>query len=158
MIRLPSSGIRCIEVPDDDTLGMDNLLNLIKRIVLINWLWQVFAGFYLVTYTFWIPVLFNSILTQMLIASLNLVIGMSLLIEGFSRALELEYAIVAPDLPFRRVREALGAVLLFGYLLIYALPRGRLVPYWPLNMVITFLTGAIMLAYAIWNVDDKGDV
>jgi hypothetical protein len=158
MMRLPSSGIRCIEVPDNNTLGMENLLNLIKRIVLVRWLWEVFAGFYLVTYTFWIPVLFNSILAQALIASLNLIIGMSLLVEGFSRALELEYGIVAPDLPFKRIREAFGAVLLLGYLLIYALPRGRLVPHWPLDMVITFQTGAIMLAYAIWNTNDKGDL
>ncbi len=136
---------------------MGSLLNLIKKIVLIRWLWEVFAGFYLVTYTFWIPALFNSILAQVLVASLNLIIGMSLLIEGFSRALELEYGMVALTLPFKRVREALGAVLLFGYLLIYAIPRGRLVPHWPLDMVITFLTGAIILVYAIWDTGEKGD-
>lgn len=127
------------------------------KIFLIHWLWEVFAGFYLVTYTFWIPAIFSSILAQLLIASLNLIIGMSLLIEGFSRALELEYGMAALTLSFKRIREALGAFLLFGYLLIYAKPRGRLVPHWPLDMVITFLTGAIMLAYAIWDADEKGN-
>lgn len=130
-------------------------MSLIKKIFLIHWLWEVFAGFYLVTYTFWIPALFNSIFAQLLIASLNLIIGMSLLIEGFSRALELEYGMVALTLPFKRIREALGAFLLFGYLLIYAIPRGRLVPHWPLDMVITFLTGTIMFAYAIWDTSEK---
>ena len=65
------------------------MLNLIKKIVLISWLWEVFAGFYLVTYTFWVPVLFNRPSELVLVSSLNLIIGLSLLVEGFSRALEL---------------------------------------------------------------------
>jgi hypothetical protein len=130
---------------------------LIKKIVLTSWLWEVFAGFYLVAYTFWVPVIFNRPFALVLASSLNLIIGLSLLIEGFLRALELEYGTMAPVLPFKRSREALGAVLLFGYLLIYALPQGRLVPHWPLDMIITFLTGAIILAYAIWGIGKKSN-
>ena len=134
------------------------MLNLIRKIVLTSWLWEVFAGFYLVTYTFWVPVLFSRPSALVLVCSLNLIIGLSLLIEGFLRALELEYGTIAPVLPFKRSREALGAVLLFGFLLIYALPRGRLVPHWPLDMTITFLTGAIILAYAIWGIGKKSNL
>jgi hypothetical protein len=133
------------------------LLNLIRKIVLVHWLWEVFAGFYLATYTFWIPTIFENILAQAFLAALNLIIGLSLLTEGFSRALELEYGMAAVIMPLKRIREASGAILLLGYLLIYSMPRGRLVPHWPLDMVITFLTGVIIFSYAIWNIGRKED-
>jgi hypothetical protein len=76
-----------------------SLLNLIKKIVLIQWLWEVFAGHYLVVITFWIPALLNSILVQVLGATLDLIIGLSLLMEGFSRALELRHD--SPIPPFK---------------------------------------------------------
>ena len=109
------------------------------------------------TYTFWVPALFSRLSIVVSIFYLDLIVSLSLLIEGFLRGLELEYGIIAPVLPFKRSRKALGAVLLVGYLLVYALPKGRLVPHWPLDMAITFLTGAILFAYALWDIGQKGD-
>ena len=80
------------------------MLNLIRRIILTQWLWEVIAGFYLVTHTFWVPALFSRLSIVVSIFYLDLIVSLSLLIEGFLRGLELEYAIIAPVvLPFKRV-------------------------------------------------------
>jgi hypothetical protein len=128
------------------------IMSLIKKIFLMRWLWAIFAGFYLVAYAFWVPALFDNFSFVVLVIALTLILGLSLLADGFSRALELEYRDRLPALPFRRAREALGAVFLFGYLLVYIPPGGRIVAHWPLDMAITLLAAAVMLAYAIWDI------
>jgi hypothetical protein len=127
-------------------------MGLIKKISLMRWLWGIFAGFYLVAYVFWVPAMLDRLLFVVLVASLTLILGLSLLVDGFSRALELEYMEKPPALPFKRAREALGAIFLFGYLLVYLPPGGRIVAHWPLDMAITLLAGIIILVYAIWDI------
>lgn len=129
------------------------MIGLIKKIFLMRWLWDIFAGFYLVAYAFWVPALFSNLPIVVLVILLTLILGLGLLIDGFSRALELEYRDRLPNLPFRRAREALGAVFLFGYLLVYIPPGGRIVAHWPLDMAITLLAGVVMLAYAKWDAE-----
>jgi hypothetical protein len=133
-------------------LGVMGIIGVIKKIFLMRWLWGIFAGFYLVAYVFWVPAISDRLLFVVLVASLTLILGSSLLVDGFSRALELEYKEGLPALPFKRAREALGALLLFGYLLVYLPPGGRIVAHWPLDMAITLLAGVIVLVYAIWDI------
>jgi hypothetical protein len=83
---------------------MESLLNVIRRIILTQWLWEVLACFYLVIYTFWVPALFSRLSIVVPIFYLDLIVSLSLLKEGFLRGLELEYGIIAPVvLPFKRV-------------------------------------------------------
>ena len=129
-------------------------MSLIKQIFLMRWLWKIIAGFYLVAYAFWVPSMFSRRTSVFLVISLTLILGLGLLADGFSKAFELEYGSRALVLPFRRQREALGGLLLLGYLSVYAPPGGRIVAHWPLDMAITLLSGAVMLAYSIF---DKGE-
>jgi hypothetical protein len=129
------------------------MLDLIKKIFLMDWLWKIFAGFYLVAYAFWVPALFDSLPLIVLVISATLILGLGLLADGFSKALELEYRIPALALPFRRIWLTLGAVFLFGYLMVYIPPGGRVVAHWPLDLAITLLSAAVLLAYAIWDIE-----
>ena len=129
------------------------MLDLIKKIFLMDWLWKIFAGFYLVAYAFWVPALFDSLPLIVLVISATLILGLGLLADGFSKALELEYAVPPLALPSRRIWLTLGAVFLFGYLMVYIPPGGRVVAHWPLDLAITLLSAAVLLAYAIWVIE-----
>ena len=126
-----------------------NLLDFIIEIFLMRWLWSIFAGFYLIAYTFWVPGLFNNRLTIISVFAVTLVTGLGLLTDGFLRAMELESGTTMPSLPFKQLWMVLGAVLLFGYLLVYIPPKGRIVAHWPWDLVVTFVSGVVMLAYGL---------
>ena len=125
------------------------MLDLIKRVFKIKWLWTIFAGFYLVAYAFWVPNIFNNVITVILLIAITLIVGFGLLLDGFSRAYELDNGGVLPDLPFKRLWWFAGAILLFCYLLVYIPPTGRIVAHWPLDLAITLLAGLVILAYGI---------
>ena len=129
------------------------MLDLIRKIFLIDWLWKIFAGFYLVAYAFWVPALFDSLSVIVMVISATLILGLGLLADGFSKALKLEYRVPAMVLPFRRIYVALGAVFLFGYLMVYIPPGGRVVAHWPLDMAITLLSAAVLLVFAIRDIE-----
>ena len=120
----------------------------IKEIFLMRWLWSIFAGFYLVAYTFWVPGMFKSVFLKISVFAVTLIIGGGLLAEGFLTAMALDSGAIMPELPFKHIWMALGGVLLLGYLSVYISPRGRMVPHWSWDMVITLITGVIMLAYS----------
>ncbi len=125
------------------------MMDLIIRIFKIKWLWTIFAGFYLVAYAFWVPGLFSEIFIIIAIIAITLMAGFGLLIDGFSKAYELDGGGVALNLPFKRVWRFAGAILLFWYLLAYIPPTGRIVAHWPLDLAITLVAGLVMLAYGI---------
>ncbi len=125
------------------------MLEFVKKIFLMRWLWSIFAGFYLVAYTFWVPNLFNNFLMIITVFVITLIVGLSLVIDGFSKALELDTGNAVLTLPVIWLWRLLGALLLFGYLLVYIPPEGRIVAHWPLDLVITLVAGIIMLAYVI---------
>ncbi len=125
------------------------MLDLIIRIFKIKWLWNIFAGFYLVAYAFWVPNLFGEMFTVIAVIAITLIAGFGLLIDGFSRAYELDGGGAMPNLPYRRVWRFAGAVLLFWYLRVYIPPTGRIVAHWPLDLAITLVAGLVMLAYGI---------
>ncbi len=124
-------------------------MEFIKKIFLMRWLWSIFAGFYLVAYTFWVPNLFNNFLMIITVFVITLIVGLSLVIDGFSKALELDTGKAVLTLPVVWLWRLLGAILLFGYLLVYIPPEGRIVAHWPLDLVITVVAGIVMLAYVI---------
>lgn len=115
----------------------------------LTWLWSIFAGFYLVAYSFWLPSLFSSLVVVVLAAALTLVLGFSLLYDGFSTAAALQGGPATKPLSLRRLRRLAGGALLLGYLLVYVPPKGRIVAHWPLDLAITAVSGAIMVVYAI---------
>jgi len=125
------------------------LLEFVKKIFLMRWLWSIFAGFYLVAYAFWVPNLFNNLLTIIIVIAITLIAGLGLLYDGFSKALELDTGKALLALPIMWLWRALGAILLFGYLLVYIPPEGRIVAHWPLDLAITLVAGIVMLAYLI---------
>ena len=125
-----------------------NLIEFFRDIFLMRWLWSIFAGFYLIVYTFWVPGMFNRIFLKISVFVITLIIGGGLLAEGFLRAMQLDSGTIMPELPFKHIWMALGGVLLLGYLSVYISPRGRMVPHWAWDMVITLITGVIMLAYS----------
>ena len=115
----------------------------------MTWLWSIFAGFYLVAYTFWLPSLFSSLAVVILAAALTLVFGVSFLYDGFSTAVALQGGPAAKPLSRTRLRRLAGGGLLLAYLLVYIPPHGRIVAHWPLDLAITAISGAIMVVYAI---------
>jgi hypothetical protein len=115
----------------------------------MTWLWSVFAGFYLVAYSFWLPSLFSSLVVVILAAALTLVLGFGLLYDGFSAAVALQGGRATKTLSLRRLRRLAGGGLLLAYLLVYVPPKGRIVAHWPLDLAITAVSGAIMVIYAI---------
>jgi hypothetical protein len=115
----------------------------------MRWLWSIFAGFYLVAYTFWVPNLFNNFLMIITVFVVTLIVGLSLVIDGFSKALELDTGKAVLTLPVVWLWRLIGAIFLFGYLLVYIPPEGRIVAHWPLDLAITLVAGIVMLAYVI---------
>ena len=129
------------------------MIELIKKIFLIQWLWSIFAGFYLVAYTFWIPDLFEELPVVLSIFAITMISGLGLVIDGLWRAKELDEGIDMPSLPFRRLWRFIGALFLFGYLLVYIPPEGRIVAHWPLDLAITLVAGLVLLFYAVLNIN-----
>ena len=119
-----------------------NYAEILLEIANLRWLWDIFAGFYLVAYAFWVPALFDNPWLVVASVALTLLAGGSLLFNGFSVAL------VLGSVPVRVLgRRLLGGVLLLAYLLVYIPPEGRLVAHWPLDLAITAVSGTIMLCY-----------
>ena len=123
-------------------------MEFIREIFLLRWLWNIFAGFYLVAYTFWVPGMFKRVFLKISVFTVTLIIGGGLLAEGFLRAMELDSGSVMPELPFKQIWMALGGILLLGYLSVYISPKGRIVAHWALDMVIRLVAGVVMLAYS----------
>jgi len=127
------------------------MLDSPKQIFLMTWLWSIFAGFYLVAYAFWVPRLFTSLPVVLLAIAVTLALGGSLLIDGFSRAMQLQNGRALRRVPFIRPRQLLGGLVLLAYLSVYLPSGGRIVAHWPLDLAITAVSGAAMVAYAITN-------
>jgi hypothetical protein len=125
--------------------------NLLARIFLLTWLWSIFAGFYLVAYTFWVPTLFSGLLITVPLIAVTLILGFGLLYDGFGTALALGGGSQWRVLPARRLWRLAGGLLLLAYLLVYLPPSGRIVAHWPLDLAITALAGLVMVAYGIMN-------
>jgi hypothetical protein len=115
----------------------------------MSWLWSTFAGFYLVAYTFWLPSVFTSVVVAIAAVALTLVLGLGLLYDGFSAAVALQGGPAAKALSLRRPRRLMGGALLIAYLPLYLPSQGRIVAHWPLDLAITGVSGAIMIAYGI---------
>ena len=114
------------------------------------WLWSLFASFYLVAYTFWVPTLFENFLIIIPISALTLIVGGGLFLEGLWRVLDLgkNSKQNMPTLPRIRIWWLIGGILLIGYLLVYLPQEGRIVAHWPLDLVITIIAAIIMLIYS----------
>ena len=116
----------------------------------MRWLWSLFASFYLVAYSFWVPALFNDLLVTIPLLAITLIVGCVLLLEGLWRALELEKdSKTMPNVPKIRVWWAAGGIMLIGYLLVYIPVEGRVVAHWPLDLAITVIAAVITLGYAV---------
>lgn len=126
------------------------MLDLVKRIFFMPWLWSLFASFYLVAYTFWVPTLFENFLIIIPISALTLIVGGGLFLEGLWRVLDLgkNSKQNMPTLPRIRIWWLIGGILLIGYLLVYLPQEGRIVAHWPLDLVITIIAAIIMLIYS----------
>ena len=122
-----------------------------SSILRMTWLWSIFAGFYLVAYTFWVPTLFANLALVIAIAGLTLVLGFGFLYDGFSTAMALQGSPPARALPVERLRRFAGGGLLLAYTLVYIPPHGRIAAHWPLDLAITVVSGVIMLVYGIKN-------
>jgi hypothetical protein len=127
------------------------LLNFIKNIFLIRWLWLLFGGFYLVAYVFWIPNLLEELIIIILFSGITLIIGIGFLLEGFWRILELEGKNTMPVLPQKKIWQILGGILLIGFIVVYIPADGRIVAHWPLDLAITVLAGVMMFFFTIKN-------
>ncbi|MGI0092105.1 MAG: hypothetical protein ACREBS_10380 [Nitrososphaerales archaeon] len=127
------------------------MLDSIRRLFLMTWLWVIFAGFYLVAYAFWVPSLFSNLAVMIAVLVVTLVLGASQLLDGFRRAIQLQYAEVSRSLPFKRVWQFLAGIVLLGYVLVYVPPSGRIVAHWPLDLGITIVSGIVIIVYSIWN-------
>lgn len=134
--------------------GVSDFLDIVKKAFQIRWLWSILAGFYLLVYAFWIPSLFSTNLPVMITAlAITIIVGLSLLIDGFFRACELDKGPAMPGLPFKRLWRFGGAALLAGFLLIYIPPYGQImaVAHWPFDLAITIVSGLAMLIYGIFD-------
>jgi hypothetical protein len=127
------------------------MLDSLKQIFLMTWLWSIFAGFYLVAYAFWVPRLFSSLPVIVLVILVTLALGGTVLADGFSRALQLQTGASPKAFPFVRARQLVGGLVLLAYLSVYLPPGGRIVAHWPLDLAITVLSGVILVVYAIAN-------
>lgn len=124
------------------------MLAFIKNVLQIKWLWNVIAGFYLLAYAFWVPNLFSTNLSLMVsVLAVTLVTGFALLADGFLRMIELENGTAMPDVPLKKLWRFAGAAGMFGYLLVYLQPQGRIVAHWWLDMITTLFAGILLLAY-----------
>ncbi len=129
------------------------MLDFLKKVFQIKWLWSVIAGFYLVAYAFWVPNLFSTNMPAMIaVLAITLTVGLALLADGLLRAYEIENGYAMPILPFKRIWRFAGAVCLLVYLLVYIPPEGRIVSHWPLDMATTVIAGLVMLVYGILDI------
>lgn len=124
---------------------------IIRQLFLMTWLWAIFAGFYLAAYAFWVPRLFSSLPAILTVEGVTLLLAAGFLLDGFLRALELQTAAHLRVIPAKRARRLLGGALLLGFLQVYLSPQGRVVAHWPLDLAITAVSGAIMVAYGVMN-------
>ncbi len=134
--------------------SISDILDFTKRVFQIRWLWNIFAGFYLLIYALWVPSLFSTNLPAMIsVGVITVIVGLGLLVDGFFRACELNKNPAVPDLPFKRLWRFGGAALLLGYLLIYIPPYGQImaVAHWPLDLAVTVISILAMLIYGIFN-------
>ncbi len=123
-------------------------MNLVIRILKTKWLWSIISGFYLVAYAFWVPNLFSANLPAMiLVLAITLIVGFALLAEGFLEAKGSGKNSDTPNLPLKKLWRFAGAVSMFGYLLVYIPPEGRIVAHWWLDMATTVFAGLMMLIY-----------
>jgi len=125
--------------------------SLATRVFLMTWLWAIFAGFYLVAYTFWVPRLFSSIVVIIAVIAVTLVLGFGLLYDGFEAALALDEGEAITPFPGRRLRRFLGGFVLLAYVSVYVPPTGRIVAHWPLDLAITVVSGIVMVVYGVMN-------
>jgi len=121
----------------------------LKQIFLMTWLWNIFAGFYLVAYAFWVPRLFTSLPLVVVVVLVTLALGGSVMVDGFSRAMQLQSGTALVALPLVRPRQLLGGTALLAYLSVYFPPSGRIVAHWPLDLAITVISGVVLLAYGL---------
>jgi hypothetical protein len=132
--------------------GARVILDSIKQLFLMSWLWIIFAGFYLVAYSFWDPHLFpKNVLLMAASLCITLLFGFALLLDGFSRAVELQSGKVLQSIRFRREWHIVGGLALLGYVSVYVPPAGRVVAHWPLDLAITIVSGVIILFYGVTN-------
>jgi hypothetical protein len=126
-------------------------MSAMSQVFKMAWLWSIFAGFYLAAYAFWVPSLFAAPIIVIAVAGPTVLLGLSLLYDGFSIAIALESSSRANALPLRRLRRFAGGGLLLAYLLVYIPPQGRIVAHWPLDLAITAVSGVVVLVYGILN-------
>ena len=74
----------------------------------MTWLWCIFAGFYLVAYSFWVPKIFSSLPLVILALFVTLALGSGLLFDGFSRAMQLQTGSSLRSLPMGRAPALAG--------------------------------------------------
>lgn len=108
------------------------MMHFIKKIMLMRWLWEIFAGFYLIAYSFWVSTIFNNLAYIALVYAITLILGFGL-----------------ADLPLKKLWQILSGIFLLGYLSVYNIPKGHIVPHWPLDMVITVVAGVLMFVYVV---------
>ncbi len=126
----------------------------LENVFTMQWLWELFAGFYLVAYAFWDHVLFNTLLTMIFFFSATLILGIGLGLEGLWRAMSVQRCIPMPTLPAVRLWWFLGGILLSIYaILVYIPVTGRIVPHWPLDLAITVISIVTLFAYAVSRQD-----
>jgi len=125
------------------------MLDSLKQIFLMTWLWSIFAGFYLVAYAFWVPGLFASVPLVALVIVVTLALGGSILVDGFSRAMQLQTGAALKEVPLVRPRQLFGGAALLGYLSVYFPAGGRIVAHWPLDLAITLVSGVVLVAYGL---------
>jgi hypothetical protein len=125
------------------------MLDSLKQLLLMKWLWRIFAGFYLVAYAFWVPQLFGSLPLVVIVVVITLALGCSILADGFSKAWQLQTGKAVKVVPFLRVRQLLGGLVLLAYLSVYLPTGGRVVAHWPLDLAITLASGLVLVAYGI---------
>jgi hypothetical protein len=112
------------------------------------------GGFYIMVYAMWVPGIFYSNLAVMIpLLGVTVIAGLGLLADGFFRASEINKGSEMPDLPFKRLWRFVGAILLFGYILLYLPPYGEMMAaaHWPLDLTITVVSGSFMLGYGIFD-------
>lgn len=123
----------------------------LRQVFVMTWLWCIFAGFYLVAYSFWVPRILTSLPLVVLTLGVTLALGFGLLIDGFSGALSLQTGSNLRGLPIPRARRILGGMVLLAYVSVYVPPGGRVVAHWPLDLGITVVAGIIVVIYGLIN-------
>ena len=132
------------------------ILEFLREVYRLRDLWCIFAGFYLIAYSFWWPSLLGGAPLALFVAIVVFVAGLDLLFEGFSRAVFLFSHVKPHQLwyfnwvhKYSRVRFGLYGTLLLTHLVLYIPDIGRIVAHWPLDLVITALAGGILVSYSV---------